>query len=655
MNRPRNDNNDPTPPLDPQQELTAYALGEIADPEASQIRDRLEANSEEQAFVTATQECVTDLAQAFAEEPEVGLEPAQRERIETALASRKPPIESPKSSAPRPPAHPVRKSRWLKRLGSFAAVAASLLFVAMLLLPELTAVKEKRSYSASPPATLSGYLGLRDKDNAAPFRGPGAIDQLDPLSRERYARIVENPFIRVATDPLSTFSVDVDTASYANVRRFLNDGTVPPPDSVRVEEMINYFRYDYEGPEETGDPFATHVEISDCPWNDAHRLVRIGLQGRKIALEKRPAMNLVFLLDVSGSMISPHKLPLLLRSLQLLVPTLTENDRVAIVVYAGNAGLVLPSTAGDRHRDILDALNQLRAGGSTAGGQGIQLAYRVAAENFIQGGVNRVLLATDGDFNVGVSDTGSLTRLVEEKARSHIFLSVLGFGRGNLNDSMMEEITNRGNGNYSYIDSLNEAKKVLIEQASGTFVTIAKDVKIQVEFNPAQVAAYRLIGYENRMLAHQDFDDDRKDAGEIGAGHSVTALYEVVPTGIEPPVAGTKPLKYQAPRERKGGEASKELLTLKLRYKEPEGAVSRLLEIPVVDPGDGLSKSSDDFRFAASVAGFGMLLRGSKYSGDLNHDAVHRLARGSLGEDSHGYRAEFLGLVRKAQGLSGKR
>jgi len=479
-------------------------------------------------------------------------------------------------------------------------------------------------------------------------RGPGRAG-------DRYDALVENPFRTVKDHPLSTFSIDVDTASYANVRRFLlQEGRLPPPDAVRIEELVNYFDYDYAGPEDDV-PFAAHIEVAGCPWKSGHRLVRVALKGKEFPDEQRPPSNLVFLLDVSGSMNSPDKLPLLKQGMKLLAEQLGENDRVAIVVYAGSQGLVLPSTPGTEQETILGALERLQAGGSTNGGAGIDLAYRIAQENFVEGGVNRVLLCTDGDFNVGTTSTGELVRMVEERATAGVFLSVLGFGRGNLNDAMMEHISNKGNGNYAYIDGVTEARKVLVEQMGGTLVTIAKDVKIQIKFNPAQVAAYRLIGYENRILAAEDFDDDKKDAGEIGAGHTVTALYEVVPAGMEVDLPTVDPLEFQ-PRavEEQLDEALRDkLMILKLRYKAPDGDTSELLEFPVVDGGKGFSAASPEMQFASAVAAFGMLLRGSEHKGTATYDAVLEIAASAKGPDLHGYRAEFLDMVRRAKSLAG--
>ncbi len=463
---------------------------------------------------------------------------------------------------------------------------------------------------------------------------------------ERYAEISENPFLETSRAPLSTFSIDVDTASYANVRRHLNEGQMPPKDAVRIEELINYFEYDY--PQPVGNvPFSVNTEVATAPWNAKHKIVSIGLQGKKVALEDAPPSNLVFLVDVSGSMNTPDRLPLVKQGLKFLAQQLSAKDRVAIVVYAGKSGLVLPST-NDR-REILDALDSLESGGSTNGGQGIQLAYKVALDNFIQGGNNRVVLATDGDFNVGLTSDNELVQLVENKRRSGIFLSVLGFGTGNTNDSMMEKLADKGNGNYAYIDSQSEARKALGEQVAGTLYTIAKDVKIQVEFNPAKIAGYRLIGYENRLLANRDFNDDRKDAGEIGAGHSVTALYEIVPTGQSVENDGIE-LKYSKV-EPSESNFNDELLTVKLRYKEPNETQSKLLIQGLLDRGNSIENATDNLRFATAVAEFGMLLRDSRYKGSANFNNVSSLAGNSMGSDLKSYRSDFLDLIRKANRL----
>ncbi|NBC10767.1 MAG: DUF3520 domain-containing protein [Planctomycetes bacterium] len=560
----------------------------------------------------------------------------------------------------------------------------------------------------------------------------------EPSDRERYDQITDNPFLAALDNPLSTFSIDVDTASYANVRRFLlKQNQLPPADAVRIEELVNYFSYDYSDAmqpaevldpqgnpvEDLDPPFGASVEIAPAPWNEAHRLVRIGLKGDEPDTGQRPAANLVFLLDVSGSMNNPDKLPLLQEAFKRLTNELADTDRVAIVVYAGAAGLVLDSTPANNRQKVLDAINNLRAGGSTAGGAGIQLAYQVALENYIADGVNRVILATDGDFNVGTSSDGELVDLVKSKANppedsdhagKGVYLSVLGFGSGNVNDQMMEKISNAGNGNYFYIDSVREAQKVLVEQMGGTLVTIAKDVKIQVEFNPAEVASYRLIGYENRILAKEDFADDTVDAGDIGAGHTVTALYEVVPVdhaakraelrakiqehreaieNIEalkqmarvtaerlaklnaqitehrdamrtlrrelatiPAPGEVDELKYQAqPVLTEAAEAG-ELMTLKLRYKAPDAeakqGTSTLLAFPIRDAGAALDDASGDFKFAAAVAGFGMLLRDSPYKGEAKWELVTGLAMMGQGDDPRGYRAQFIEMTRKAEALS---
>jgi len=468
-------------------------------------------------------------------------------------------------------------------------------------------------------------------------------------NREAYDRIHDNAFKLVRQDPLSTFSIDVDTASYANVRRFLNQNQLPPPDAVRIEELVNYFRYDYAQPK-AEHPFSVSVDLAQCPWAPTHRLARVALKGREPDLARRPASNLVFLLDVSGSMGDANKLPLVKRSMKLMVDHLGENDRVAIVVYAGASGLVLPSTTCDRKKQVLAALDRLSAGGSTNGGAGIQLAYQTAVDNFIKGGTNRVILATDGDFNVGVSDRGRLTRLIEKKAKSGVFLTVLGFGQGNLQDATMEELSGKGNGTYAYIDSIREARKVLVEQIGGTLLTIAKDVKIQVEFNPARIGAYRLIGYENRVLRNQDFNDDKKDAGEIGAGLTVTAFYEVVPRGVKIDIPGVDPLKYQA-TALADAAISDEAMTVKLRYKLPDGDTSTLITAAVKDEPRSIKDVSDDYVFATAVAAFGMVLRDSPYKGSANLALVEELARTGARRDPGGYRKEFLELVRKARAL----
>ena len=480
-----------------------------------------------------------------------------------------------------------------------------------------------------------------------PLAGPLPIGPR-PFNTEAYDRIDDNPFRLATQDPLSTFSIDVDTASYANVRRFLNGGSLPPRDAVRIEELINYFHFEYPNPA-NGLPFSVTTELAACPWNPAHRLALVGLQTRALDLDSVPARNLVFLLDVSGSMASSDKLPLVRTAMRMLVDTLTSRDRLAIVVYAGASGIVLPPTNGAHKERIHEAIARLEAGGSTNGGAGIQLAYQVAQEQFVRGGINRVILATDGDFNVGVTNQGDLTRLIEEKRASGIFLSVLGVGTGNIKDSTMEKLADRGNGNYAYLDSLHEARRVLVHEAGATLVTVAKDVKIQVEFNPVNVAAYRLIGYENRLLRNQDFNDDRKDAGEIGAGHTVTALYEVVPVGAEVNVPGVDPLKYQRPSASAPGVARDELMTVKLRYKAPDADESRLIMVPVKNR---TTEMSANVGFAAAVAEFGMLLRQSEHRGSSTHADAAALARRFRGPDKDGYRSEFVRLVELAEALT---
>ncbi|HEX7918550.1 MAG TPA: von Willebrand factor type A domain-containing protein [Gemmatimonadales bacterium] len=472
---------------------------------------------------------------------------------------------------------------------------------------------------------------------------------------EEYNHIRENGFLPVASAPLSTFSIDVDKASYANVRRFLDQGSLPPVDAVRLEEMINYFTYDL--PEPRGEhPFSITTDVGAAPWAPDHRLVRVAIQGKRLRGERIPPSNLVFLIDVSGSMSDENKLPLVKRSLRMLVDQLREEDKVTIVVYAGAAGLVLPCTPGTERTRILNAIDHLSAGGSTAGGAGIQLAYRMARENFVQEGNNRVILATDGDFNVGVSSEGELTRLIEEERRSGVFLTVLGFGTGNYADARMEALADKGNGNYFYVDNIMEGRKVFVEELQGTLFTIAKDVKIQVEFNPAEVAAYRLVGYENRALRNEDFNNDAIDAGELGAGHSVTALYEIIPVGARgvSDVPGVDPLRYQTPGRRILGQRG-EMMTVKLRYQRPEGSASRLIEQVVRDDERDERGMRGDLAFAAAVAEFGMLLRNSEFKGTSNVSHVLELAVGNRGDDRDGYRSEFVRLVRTYQAIIGNR
>lgn len=475
----------------------------------------------------------------------------------------------------------------------------------------------------------------------------------EPVDRENYAHIEENAIKRVSEDPVSTFSIDVDTGAYANVRRFLQQGSLPNRDAVRVEELINYFSYQYAAPRSLEQPFSVTTEMAASPWNDKSHLLHIGIKGYEKPASELPASNLVFLVDVSGSMNSPDKLGLLKSSLTLLSKQMREEDRVAIAVYAGAAGMVLEPTPGNQTAKISAALNQLSAGGSTNGGAGIRLAYNLAEQSFIKGGVNRVILATDGDFNVGTTNFEALKQLVEEKRKTGIALTTLGFGTGNYNDHLMEQLADAGNGNYAYIDTLNEARKVLVEEMGSTLLTIAKDVKIQIEFNPAVVSEYRLVGYENRMLNREDFNNDKVDAGEIGAGHTVTAIYEVVMQGSDG--NSVEPLRYSSESKARKGN-SNEIAFLRLRYKQPDADKSRLIEQPLYK-GDiirQLGHTSDNYRFATAVAGFGQLLRGGKYTGDFDYDDVLELARQSRGNDHFGYRGEFLQLVGLADSLSSK-
>jgi Ca-activated chloride channel family protein len=466
------------------------------------------------------------------------------------------------------------------------------------------------------------------------------------FNTEGYASVNENGFKNVKSNPLSTFSIDVDNASYSNIRRYINMGELPPADAVRIEEMINYFKYDY--PEPKGEyPFSVYTELAVCPWNKSHQLLQAGLRGRSIDKSSLPPSNLVFLIDVSGSMGDANKLPLLKSAFGLLVNQLRDQDRVAIVVYAGAAGLVLESTPGSRKEVIMAAIENLESGGSTAGGAGLKLAYSEAEKNFVKGGNNRIILATDGDFNVGESSNGGMERLVESKRELGVFMTVLGFGMGNVKDDKMELIADKGNGNYYYIDNLQEARKVLVREFGGTLFTIAKDVKFQIEFNPAKVKSYRLIGYENRLLNAEDFNDDTKDAGEMGAGHNVTALYELIPAGSDERIPSIDPLRYQVSgsKDRKENDLSDEYLTIKIRYKEPDGDTSMLFEKPVRGYINDLSDESDNLKFAAAVTEFGMILRNSEFKGNATLSSAASLARSSRGGDEDGYRAELIRLI----------
>lgn len=511
--------------------------------------------------------------------------------------------------------------------------------------PELVSLDEcvvvgygTREYEAASPS-----MRIRGVASSAKMSKSMAYNQPAPeFNTEGYSAIHENGFKSPLREPLSTFSIDVDAASYSNVRRFINEGQKPIPDAVRIEEMINYFDYDY--PQPKGEhPFSIIYELGDCPWNKENKLLHIGLQGEKMSTAEVPPSNLVFLIDVSGSMEAPNKLPLLIKAMKLLVSQLRAQDRVAMVVYAGSSGLVLPSTSGNQKEKINAALERLQAGGSTAGSAGLKLAYEVAEENFMKDGNNRIILATDGDFNVGPSSNAEMERMIETYRNKGIFISVTGFGMGNYKDDKMEIIADKGNGNYNYIDNLMEAKKVFVNEFSSTLYTIAKDVKIQIEFNPAYVKEYRLVGYENRLLNEEDFDNDKKDAGELGAGHTVTALYEILPADGKD--AQSRQLKYQQSEVLPKASTTQELATIKFRYKKPDGEVSILMTETIPHTALTMAQTSDNFRFSAAVAGFGMLLRNSEFKGDITYDEVLSMARGSKGTDKDGYRAEFIRLV----------
>ncbi len=516
----------------------------------------------------------------------------------------------------------------------------------------LNAVITTENASAPRPmAAVAGGTAKRSYDVSHERRFPRG-ERRDGGNREQYDRITDNPFLAVTGNVLSTFSIDVDRASYGNVRRFLSEGRLPPIDAVRIEELVNYFPYTLDQPRGK-DPVAITTEVAPAPWQPGHQLVRIALQAHRIEVEKLPANNLVFLIDVSGSMSSANKLPLVKQSLHLLVNQMREQDHIALVVYAGSAGLVLPSTSGADKAAIVQAIDRLEAGGSTAGGAGLELAYRTAQEHFRRDGNNRVVLASDGDFNVGPSSDAEMERLIEAKRRDGTYLTVLGFGTGNLQDAKMEKLAKAGNGNYAYIDNIHEARKTLVREMGATLVTVADDVKLQVEFNPSAVRAYRLIGYENRLLRNEDFADDTKDAGDIGSGHTVTALYEIVPVGVlsTANIRGADSLRYTTTATTRTPTAESELLFVKLRYKTPGESRSKLLTHPV-RMGTAHQRPSDDFRFAAAVASFGMLLRGSEYKGSATGADVLSLARGALGDDDGQYRAEFVGLVEQWQRLA---
>lgn len=510
-------------------------------------------------------------------------------------------------------------------------------------------------YDASVTTVQSGMSGKGSMAMmAAPSPGSYASYLPPDFNTEEYSAITPNIFHSPFTEPLSTFSIDVDTASYSTIRRFLEQNALPPANAIRTEELLNYFSYDY--PQPKGEhPFSVYTEMGVCPWNQKRNLVHIGIQGRKIDMATAPASNLVFLIDVSGSMDMPNKLPLVRQSLNLLVENMRPQDKIAIVVYAGAAGLVLPATYGEEKAKISAAIDNLEAGGSTAGGAGIRLAYKTALENMIRGGNNRIILCTDGDFNIGVSSTADLQALVEENRNKGVFLTVLGYGMGNYKDNRLETLADKGNGNYAYIDNLNEAKKVLVNEMGATLYTIAKDVKLQVEFNPAHVKAYRLIGYENRMLRTEDFKDDTKDAGELGAGHSVTAIYEIIPAGSKESIPEVEALKYQDFKISDEARKSPEIMNVKLRYKQPTGDVSIPLETPIYNKTLGMEDVSSTFLFSSAVVAYAMMLQDSPYKENMSWDMVAKLAKDNIGADRDGYRKEFLDLIAKAAKLSEKR
>jgi Ca-activated chloride channel homolog len=665
MNTPRINPNDP--------QWTAFVLGELDD-DRDAVDHLLDASPEARALVEELKVASAAIEQALENGDPLQLTAAQRAAVRRAAESQ------------------PSVSVWLRPLWGWAAAAAVLgvAVIAVVLLQPLSLSRSAKvvnvkpfavsspgtapagssaSAAAAPPitampgslgkgVTVTGSLSVIDAQKAR--RVPGFISPLPDRAlvgarfrppttgTESYTAIVENNFIRASEEPLATFSIDVDTASYSNVRRFLNQAQLPPRDAVRIEELVNYFTYDYPSPAGNA-PIGASIATAAAPWNPEHSLVRIGVKSRQIDAARRPPSNLVFLVDVSGSMNMPQKLPLLKSALKLLVDQLGESDMVSIVTYASGTRVALTPTTGDRKDVIVRTIDDLQAGGSTNGSAGIQLAYTQATAGFIRRGTNRVILMTDGDFNVGISDAGELTRLIEEKAKSGVFLSVLGFGMGNLKDSTMERLADRGNGHYAYIDTLAEARKVLVEQMSATLVTVAKDVKIQVDFNPAKVEAYRLIGYENRALRPEDFNDDRKDAGEMGAGQTVTALFEIVPHGgaipgsIDPSVFQPAPRPAAPPTSR-----SNDLLVLRMRYTLPEASESTRMDVPFADRSLAFASADDDFRFAAAVAAFGMLLRDSQYKGDATLDWVKGIAAASQGKDPGGYRDEFVSLVQRA-------
>ncbi len=678
--------------------LTAYALGELPPEERAEIEAALAQSPELRAEVEAMRAAARQLDVVFQTEEEPVLTAEQSRRLAAAMRT---------AEEEAPPISFFERWRWL--IWSGGSVCAALVLAGMLL-PSLAKSKGRSQKIAAIQAERNAEIQRQMMEHEAagvsPSPTPVPISPAQPVSRrislsqspasrgadatmdrysvhrresvqdsispgEGYAAIESSNWKTPRNEPLSTFAADVDTASYSNVRRFLVGGALPPADAVRVEELVNYFRYDYPAPK--GDqPFSVNVEAAGCPWAPEHRLVRIGLKGREVPTASRPRANLVFLVDVSGSMLDENKLPLVKRSLKLLVAQMDERDTIALVVYAGSAGVALSPTSAANRRAIEQAIDRLEAGGSTHGSAGIQKAYELAAERFVKGGINRVVLCSDGDFNVGITSREALLGFITERAKTGVFLSVLGYGMGNLKDDTMELLADKGNGNYAYIDSLSEARRVLVEQMSGTLQTIAQDVKIQVEFNPSRVARYRLIGYENRLLVAKDFNDDTKDAGEIGTGHTVTALYEVVPVGVREPNGAVDPLRYQMNPYSKGPmlevnpedevdraslsskASSPELLFVKLRYQQPGGSPSRLIEQPVVDGGRSLAQASTDFKFAAAVAGFGQKLRQSPHVSGWSWRAVADLAEQGLGRGADASRTEFIDLVQRAEDAAAK-
>ena len=627
--------------------LSAYALGELDGQAKEEIAALVATNPDAARFVSELKETASWLEGRYEEELAVGGAPPLLN------------LQKPRRRSP---------SRAL-----IVSVAAGLLLALGILhfqergelrmmeggggvtsnAPRHSLAGRRLSHAPLAPAETKSFVNVPIGQNSPVDRTVDeAIEEEEEIQEEAgntvsYGRISENPFRTPADQRFSTFAIDVDTAAYSNIRRLLRQGANIPKDAVRIEELINYFPYS-DPPPQGEAPFSLHASVASCPWNLQHRLLRVALKAKSIAQNERPVSNLVFLLDVSGSMEGPQKLPLLKSALGLLVKNLREEDHVSIVVYAGASGVVLEPTSGARQEAILAALDRLQAGGSTNGGAGLRLAYDLAQRNFVEGGNNRVILATDGDFNVGITDKGELAETIAQKAAGGIFLSVFGFGMGNYKDDRLERIADRGNGNYAYIDSLDEARKVFVDQMGGTLFTVAKDVKIQIEFNPTQVGAYRLIGYENRLMAAQDFDNDKKDGGEVGAGLSVTALYELIPPGLPIPGGKSPKSRYESPTALAPQASSGELGYIRLRYKPPSGEKSILIERPLEDAEVSFDQASDDFRFSAAVAAFGLLLRDSENKGQANWGLVSELAKGSLGADRGGYRQAFLELVRLA-------